>query len=584
MSLSIATGYAQVGKDAVNAAELPAIKTSSPTKSSRVIRYLRREILRFHRQENISKVIEYCGYLSQKEGFTPEFYYYLGDSYLQAREFVLAERELKKVPKTDPNYNQALFRLADIEKTFGHFSESKKYLELIGKSGSDTALSKLIPLRDRALDGLPYSQQLTKEPPIAVLYKITQINHPYSDISPTLLDSSHLIYTHVVDDSAVSEEQGKRIFSNTRLSEAIVVNGEWADSKDLSGFEGDFNRFVNGSFDYETSTLYLTRVEEGVKRKYNSLYYSKLEGSKFRTPKKMGKFFNPNGSQNQHPFVSELTLRGVKTKVMFFTSNRPGGYGGKDIWYSLFDSKAKKWLKPVNAGNYINTIGNEITPSFDSTLQVLYFSSDYQIGLGGYDVFQVKWDVSGFYPAKNMGRPINSGYDDHYFYRIPGTREGLISSNRPDEGSNNTCCHDLFQVSIVNLKGEIIMPTKRTEERGYKPVLTLYFPTNTNELTKAQIRQLDSLSFDILVNSHKTVLLKGHTDDVGSKSYNLTLSEKRAQVVFDYLSKKKVEGHRMLKAAVEMREPAIPYEQLSGDALENARNYNRRVEIFMISQ
>jgi outer membrane protein OmpA-like peptidoglycan-associated protein len=128
------------------------------------------------------------------------------------------------------------------------------------------------------------------------------------------------------------------------------------------------------------------------------------------------------------------------------------------------------------------------------------------------------------------------------------------------------------------------MPTKRTEERGYKPVLTLYFPTNNNELSKAQIRQLDSLSFDLIVNSHKTVFVKGHTDDVGSKSYNLSLSEKRAQVVYDYLVKRQVEVHRMLKAAVEMREPAIPYEQLSADALENARKYNRRVEIFMISQ
>jgi len=557
------------------------VEPKAEEKPTRVVRYLRKQIVKFYEQENIAKVIEYSGYLTNKQGFTPEFYYYLGNSYLKAREFLLAEANLKQVPKSDKHYALALLQLAEIQKTFGKYSEAKKYLEQIGNSKSD---SVLLPFRDRELDGLPFTIQLAKEPATAILYKATQINHPYSDLAASLIDSTHLLYTYVVEDSAVSEEQGKRVFSNTRLSEAVLVNDEWADTKDLDGFQSDFNRYVNGNFDSETNTLFLTRVAEGNKGQKFTLYTSKLEGQKFRKPIKMSAEFNPSNTQNQHPHISIVKLRGVKTKVLFFTSNRKGGYGGKDIWYALFNEKNKKWQSPVNAGSYINTAGNEITPSFDSTLEILYFSSDYHIGLGGYDVFQVKWEETGFYPSKNMGVPINSGYDDNYFTRIPGTREGFLSSNRPDAGTKNTCCDDIFQFSIVNLKGEVVMPSKKTEDRGYKPVLTLYFQTNEKELSSAQIRSLDSLSFDLLVNSHKTVLVKGHTDDVGSQSYNLTLSEKRAQVVYDYLKVRKVEVHRMLKAAVEMREPAIPYEKLSADALDNARKYNRRVEIFMISQ
>ncbi|MFY8033198.1 MAG: OmpA family protein [Flexibacteraceae bacterium] len=550
-------------------------------KPTSVVRFLRKAIVRFHEQDNIAKVIEYCGYLLDKQGFTPEYYYYLGNSYYQAREFILAEANLKQVPKTDKHYGLALLQLAEIQKTFGKYPEAKKYLEQITNSKSDSAL---LPIKDRAIDGLPFTMQLAKEPATAILYKATQINHPYSDLAAALLDSIHLLHTYIVEDSSVSEEQGKRIFSNTRLSESVLVNDEWADTKDLDGFKSDFNRFVNGNFDAEINTLFLTKITEGDKKGQKfELFTSKLDGQKFRKPRKMSREFNPKKSQNLHPSVSTLKFRGIKTKVLFFTSNRSGGFGGKDIWYSLYNQKTKKWQNPVNAGAYVNTAGNEITPSFDSTLEILYFSSDYHIGLGGYDVFQVKWEETGFYPAKNMGVPINSGYDDHYFTRIPGTREGFLSSNRPNTGAINTCCDDIFQFSIVNLKGEVVMPSKKTEERGYKPVLTLYFQTNDNELSPSQKRSLDSLSFDLLVNSHKTVLVKGHTDDVGSQSYNLTLSEKRAQNVYEYLKGRKVEVHRMLKAAVEMREPAIPYEKLSGDPLENARKYNRRVEIFMIS-
>jgi len=576
--------YTAKAQSVINSNSKPVSSTSKKLKrETKAVNYLRKEIKKQFQENNVVRVIELCGYLEQRKAFSNEFNFYLGKSYLEVREFLLAKTYLKQVQINDPHYTEAVFYLAGIEKMFGRLEKAKDLLTNL-KGTVDSTNADLVYKIQTHLDALPYVKSLANQPATAVIYRETQINHPYSDLAPFLLDSTHFVYTHVVEDSASSEEQGKRTFSNTRLSEAFLVSGEWADEKDLKGFRGDFNRFLNGSFCAEDNSLYLTRVAEGYKDRKIEIYTSELKGRRFGKARKLPEPINLKGTENQHPFVSFLSFRKVKTKVLFFTSNRPGGYGGKDIWYATWNETEKIWNKPLNAGNYINTAANEITPSFDSSLQVLYFSSNQTNSLGGYDVYQVKWEETGFYPSKNLGVPINSGFDEHYFYRIPGTREGYFCSNRPDGKENRTCCDDIFQFTIVNPRGEVFLSSKRTKERGYEPVFTLYYETNSEELNPSQKRQLDSLSFSLIVNSHKTVLVKGHTDDVGGKAYNLTLSEKRAGTVYDYLAKRGVEHRRMLKAAVEMREPAIPYDQLNGDALSNARKFNRRVEIYLISQ
>ncbi|MBT8190153.1 MAG: PD40 domain-containing protein, partial [Bacteroidia bacterium] len=113
-------------------------------------------------------------------------------------------------------------------------------------------------------------------------------------------------------------------------------------------------------------------------------------------------------------------------KILYFASNRPGGYGGFDLYVSYF--KNGKWTYPDNLGPAINTQGNEITPYFDG--ETLYFSSDFRMGLGGYDVFssfvhQGKWQM----PA-NMENGVNSPEDDYYFIKHPFMDSYYLTSNR----------------------------------------------------------------------------------------------------------------------------------------------------------
>ena len=114
-------------------------------------------------------------------------------------------------------------------------------------------------------------------------------------------------------------------------------------------------------------------------------------------------------------------------KRLFFTSDKPGGYGGYDIYYCEWESNY--WSEPVNAGPVINTMGNEsypfINPSGD-----LFFSSDGQPGLGGMDIFYSQLSGAAWLPPFHLDPPINSKYDDFGIFTDTLMNEGYFSSNR----------------------------------------------------------------------------------------------------------------------------------------------------------
>jgi hypothetical protein len=107
----------------------------------------------------------------------------------------------------------------------------------------------------------------------------------------------------------------------------------------------------------------------------------------------------------------------------------PGGLGGTDIYYSELVGE-DEWSAPVNAGAMINSAGDEMFPTMDST-GILYFSSNGKIGLGGLDIFRAKGEKNQWSAMENMHYPINSGADDFYFILAPEGKSGLFASNRP---------------------------------------------------------------------------------------------------------------------------------------------------------
>ncbi|NNE26601.1 MAG: hypothetical protein HKN09_07140 [Saprospiraceae bacterium] len=141
-------------------------------------------------------------------------------------------------------------------------------------------------------------------------------------------------------------------------------------------------------------------------------------------------------------------------KILYFASNRPGGYGGFDLYVSFY--KNGKWTYPDNLGPTINTEGNEITPFFDG--EQLYFSSDFHVGLGGYDVFKAFVDYGKWTTPENMLNGVNSPEDDYYFIKHPSQESYYLTSNR----LGGRGYHDIYLVhqapEAEMLAAELITP------------------------------------------------------------------------------------------------------------------------------
>jgi len=126
-----------------------------------------------------------------------------------------------------------------------------------------------------------------------------------------------------------------------------------------------------------------------------------------------------------HPSVS------ADGNTLYFVSDRMGGYGGKDIWFTT-KKKGESWEKPENAGPEINTSGDEMFP-YTRANGTLYFSSNAHIGMGGLDLFMAHKGEDEKWIVENMKSPINSTGDDFAISFYQDEERGLFSSNR--EGS-----------------------------------------------------------------------------------------------------------------------------------------------------
>jgi flagellar motor protein MotB len=135
------------------------------------------------------------------------------------------------------------------------------------------------------------------------------------------------------------------------------------------------------------------------------IYYTTSDGSTWSEPVNIGPPVNTQ-------YWESLPSISANGEMLFFVSNRPGGIGGMDLWYSVLNSEGK-WGLPKNLGPMINTPGNEMSPFIHFDGKTLYFSSDGRIGMGGYDIYYSKMnDDSTWTEPKNLGYPINTYNDE----------------------------------------------------------------------------------------------------------------------------------------------------------------------------
>jgi outer membrane protein OmpA-like peptidoglycan-associated protein len=153
-------------------------------------------------------------------------------------------------------------------------------------------------------------------------------------------------------------------------------------------------------------------------------------------------FFNNKNYSYFHPAITP------DGKRLYYVSDEPTGWGGTDIYY-IDRNDDGSWKATTNAGQDINTNGNELFPTFYNDL--FCFSSNGHAGLGGLDIFRVENDKNGDFVIQNMGYPINSSKDDLAFSL--NESKGYFSSNRM--GSDDIYSFD-YTKTFIDLSGQIL--------------------------------------------------------------------------------------------------------------------------------
>ncbi len=237
------------------------------------------------------------------------------------------------------------------------------------------------------------------------------------------------------------------------------------------------NNFVNGTRQIPSSGIEL------------SIYVAEvISGGDWRDAKPFE--FNGSGFSTGYTFLNE---DGTK---MYFSSDRPDGYGGYDLYVSL--KTGNTWSTPKNLGPTVNSQGNEITPFMEDG--VLYFASDWHPGLGGFDIFKATQSNGIWNKINHLGNAVNSSYDDYSLVYNGRRNLGYFTSNRPGGKGNE----DIYQMS--QLADRVVITVRNAADNKPIPNATIDFSAcgesvfNTDEKGQYSFQALPGLDCETVVS------------------------------------------------------------------------------------
>ncbi len=211
------------------------------------------------------------------------------------------------------------------------------------------------------------------------------------------------------------------------------------------------------------------------KNRKGNVYMSKLNANgTYSKPEPLSKIIDTKGEE----IAASISNDGV----IYFASNRDGGFGGFDL-YSCRVAPNGKWAEPQNLGPNINTKMDEDFPNISPDGKTMYFSSKGHTSMGGYDIFKANYDEASlkFDNAKNIGFPINTAYDDMNFRVSKNGKYGYIAAIRP----NGLGEYDIYRVTFNEIETElsvVIGDLTSKEKIDYRDVFISVNDVVTSEL------------------------------------------------------------------------------------------------------
>ena len=346
----------------------------------------------------------------------------------------------------------AVYHLAHCYHLYGSVDSAitlfNKYISLAPRN------NELVKYSEFAMKQCLVAKEAMKNPRNYVLKNVgDSINSKYPDYSPVIsLDGNSLYFTsrRLWEDSSnftMIDPASGFYFEDIYLSYKNE-NGEWTKAKRLEFCKRDqMEATVSVSSDERTIYTYEDKTGKG------DIYYTKFNNGFFEDVEPLDV---PN--VNSSSWETHLTVS-ADGQRMFFVSDRPGGFGGRDI-YIMRKLPNGEWSLPSNLGPKINTVYDEDSPFISVDNKSLYFASNGITSMGGFDVFlSILVDENEWSAPVNLGYPLNSTADDIFYTTTIDGLTGYLTSVRRDGFGDKDIYeikNDQFQPqNIAVLKGKI---------------------------------------------------------------------------------------------------------------------------------
>lgn len=370
----------------------------------------------------------------------------LGDCYRILNEFKLAEQTYKKAVAAKGNTNPELYyNYGYVLKTNNNYAEAlNQFYAYLEEKPDDS----------KAKNALRSCQQIKYWQTKAIEYEVKNVeglNTARSEFSPVVIKDK-LVYVGEKQtdfmEYSVDESNGQP-FMNVFISKVDVDKSSRSKS-----FSGKINTSYHDgpvSFSADGKTLLFTRVDYKTDKKNKNfinrakIYFAKGEGTKWSDIKAFE--YNSDSYSVAHPCLS------VDGNILIFTSDMPGGQGGKDLWYCK--KKDDGWDKPVNMGFDVNTSGDEMFPYMRKD-GVLFFSSNGLAGFGGLDIFSAKEKDGKWIVSRNESMHLNSSADD-FSVCFLNDSTGYFSSNRQGGKGKDDIYWFKYTNKYVSVKGTVLL-------------------------------------------------------------------------------------------------------------------------------
>lgn len=354
--------------------------------------------------------------------------------YFDAGNFKLANATAQKVVKMDPGFLNAYLllaeiahetksveeeinylklalqksdnpviyiRLADASYKLGNYSEAQDYYEKYLPSKNIKASRKA--QIEQKIASCKFAINAQKEPVDFNPVKLsTAINSANDEYWPVLsIDQKELIFTRLISATGKLPQED---FYISRLD-----SGQWSEAQPVSGINTDLNEGAE-TLSADGKLMFFTACNRKDGKGSCDIYFSKLKNGRWSSPLNVGDPVNTSSWEGQPSFSSD-------NRYIYFSSNRKGGKGQKDIWRAELigfqNGNNLQWGMVENLGDSINTPGNEISPFIHANNKDLFFASDFHTGMGGMDLFrsEVQHGI-GFSKPVNLGYPINTAEDE----------------------------------------------------------------------------------------------------------------------------------------------------------------------------